>query len=294
MAGRARGYPSEAIEQLRERLHYPPDEAARLAVNPTPDGPPPSRWTLRGVRASITWLNEYSLSGVWRVLQAAGLQLRQGRPRLFSPDPEYAEKQAYLLDCLRLTATQPDENVLLFLDEMGFFRWADPAPDWMPAAPLPARTVQSADNNRQWRIVGVLNALSGQVNYLDNYIVGRKALQQFYPVIVQAYPRAQRIFVVQDNWSIHSHDDVLSVVAQFPQLELVWLPTYAHWLNPIEKLWRWLRQTVLHLHQYATDFQLLLSHVRTFLDQFADGSFDLLCYVGLLGNGKLASAIHLE
>lgn len=294
MAGLGGGYPSEAAEELRERLQYPPGEAARIEVNPTPDGPRLSRWTLRGIRASMEWLNEYSLSGVWRVLQAADIQLRQGRPRLFSPDPEYAEKEAYILECLRLTATHPDEYVLLFLDEMGFFRWADPAPDWMSATPLPARTVQSADNNRQWRIVGVLNALSGQVNYLDNYIVGRKVLQQLYPLIVQAYPTAERIFVVEDNWSIHTHDDVLSVVKQFPQVELVWLPTYAHWLNPIEKLWRWLRQTVLHLHPYATDFQLLLGHVRAFLDQFANGSLDLLRYVGLLGDGKLASAIHLK
>jgi hypothetical protein len=70
------------------------------------------------------------------------------------------------------------------------------------------------------------------------------------------------------------------------------IPTYAPWLNPIEKLWRWLRQDVLRLHQWADDWPMLLSQVHAFLDQFAHGSRDLLRYVGLLGDGKLATALH--
>jgi hypothetical protein len=72
----------------------------------------------------------------------------------------------------------------------------------------------------------------------------------------------------------------------------VWLPTYAPWLNPIEKLWRWLRQDVLKMHRLAAYWPELRRRVNTFLDQFADGSADLLRYVGLSGDGKLASAIR--
>jgi hypothetical protein len=48
---------------------------------------------------------------------------RWARPARFSPDPAYLEKQAHLLNCLRAMARQPDQLVLVFLDEMGFFRW---------------------------------------------------------------------------------------------------------------------------------------------------------------------------
>jgi hypothetical protein len=153
-----------------------------------------------------------------------------------------------------------------------------------------------ADNNRQWRLIGALNALSGQVTYLDldNYIVGRRQVAELYQLIDHAYPLAlaQRIFVVQDNWSIHTHPDALSVLDSLPRLQTVSLPTYAHWLNPIEKLWRWLRQDVLRLHRWAADWPTLLSQVHAFLDQFAHGSPDLLRYVGLLGDGKLAAALR--
>ena len=59
------------------------------------------------------------------------------------------------------------------------------------------------------------------------------------------------------------------------------LPTYASWTNPIEKLWRWLRQEVLHLHRLADRLEELRAEVRRFLDRFALGSLELLRYVGL-------------
>jgi hypothetical protein len=43
------------------------------------------------------------------------------------------------------------------------------------------------------------------------------------------------IYVVQDNWSIRHHAEVEAALSDLPQIEPVWLPTYAPWLNPIEK-----------------------------------------------------------
>lgn len=280
-------------DELLDRLRQGPGEEARQEAMPTETGPLPSRWTLRTIRVSIEWLADYSLSGVSRVLARQGLALRSGRVQLFSPDPAYADKEAHLLVCLAEAAQYPEEVILLFMDEMGYYRWPVAALDWMADVPEPVRVAACADNNKQWRIIGVLNALTGQVNYLDNYIVGRKVVGEMYQVIDQFYPTARRIYVVQDNWSIHSHTDVLAVVDALPRIEPVWLPTYAPWLNPIEKLWRWLRQDVLKLHRLADDWPELQRRVNAFLDQFATGSHDLLRYVGLLGDGTLAQALRV-
>ena len=51
------------------------------------------------MRVSVEWLTEYTLSGVWRVLQACGLGLHGGRARLVSPDPDYRRKVRYLHRC---------------------------------------------------------------------------------------------------------------------------------------------------------------------------------------------------
>lgn len=289
--GRHRGTPVVRRAELAERLLHTPGEEAQREIAPTADGPPPSRWTLRAVRATFRWAREMSLSGVWRALRQAGLRLRRGRIRQYSPDPEYAPKRAQVLHCLRDAATHPNAVVLLFLDEMGFYRWPEPAVDWSAAAPaLAPCAARGGPNNKQWRIIGALNALTGQVTYRDAYIIGREKVAAFYTYLVATYPQARRIFVVQDNWSIHHHPDVRTACEALPQIEPVWLPTYAPWLNPIEKLWRWVRADVLAFHRLASDWDALRARVTAFLDQFAPGSDDLLRYVGLLGDGCLATA----
>jgi transposase len=280
----------EAVrEELQEILHAGPGEAARREVAVGAGGPAPSRWTLRTIRASVDWLTEYTMSGVWRVLQTCGLGLHTSCARLFSPDPDYKKKVRWLHRCLRDAARHPETVVALFLDEFGYQRWPEVAPTWG----LEAAVAPRAGNNQQWRTIGALNALTGQVNYLDGYIVGRQQVRQFYSHLDRAYPKkVGLIYVIQDNWNIHTHPDVLSALEKYPRIRPVWLPTYAPWLNPIEKLWRWLRQDILKMHRWVEDWPHVKQRVHEFLEQFAHGSAALLRYVGLKGKGKLARMLN--
>jgi hypothetical protein len=283
----------DRTEELQERLRHAPGEEARQAVAPTPTGPAPSRWSLKAVRATFPWLQATSLSGVWRLLQRCDLRLRSARVRQYSPDPEYGAKEARLLSGLHEAAVHPTEVALVFLDEMGYYRWPEAANAWSPRSPTPSPTPAPAGpNNKQWRVIGALNAVTGQVDYLENYVVGRRQVIQFYRQLDQRYGQVRRLYVVQDNWSIHQHPDVLEALTGLPRIAPIWLPTYAPWLNPIEKLWRWLRQDQLYLHRLADDWTMLRRRVNAFLDQFAIGSHAVLRYVGLLGEGKLARALQ--
>ena len=149
-----------------------------------------------------------------------------------------------------------------------------------------------AGNHQQWRTIGALNARTGQVNYLDGYIVGRQQVIQFYSHLDRAYPEVDLIYVIQDNWNIHTHPDVLTALDDYPRIKPVWLPTYAPWLTPIEKLWRWLRQDVLKMHRWVEDWPRVKQRVHDFLAQFAHGSSALLRSVGLIGKGQLATVIN--
>jgi len=293
-AGFDREVRSDREQTVGERLHQPPGAEAREELGLAPPSAPPSRWSLRTLRASVATLADYSLSGVWRLLQRLHVQRRRLRDHLYSPDPDYSTKVAHLERCLREAVRWPQDVVLLFLDEMGYYRWPGGASDWMLAAPgVSACALHKAGStNRQQRVIGALNACTGQVEYLDNYLVGRQQVSAFYRRLDHVYPLARRIYVVQDHWSIHHHDDVLAALRQAPRLEPVWLPTDAPWLNPIEKLWHWLRRDLLKGHRFADDWPQLRQQVNTFLDQFAHGSPALLRSVGLVGDGHLAYVLR--
>src|SRR6187431_2239892 len=114
------GWGFDHSDELITRLQHAPGEQARQELAATPDGPTPSRWTLRGIRATFPWLKNYTLSGVWRLLHRHGLHIRAARVRQPSPDPEYAAKLDHLLACLCDAAAHPGEVELVVLDAMGY------------------------------------------------------------------------------------------------------------------------------------------------------------------------------
>jgi hypothetical protein len=253
------------------------------------------------------WLKLTSLGGLSRLLKRLDIGLKRGRQYIHSPDPQYAEKVAYLQTCTQQVLADPEHYVLVYLDEFSFYRQPSLDKDYCAkhtsTIPLARRSVRS---NTVCRGIGSLNALTGQLTYAQHSRLSTHRIVQFYHQLARVYPQATTIFVVQDNWAVHYHPDILKALCpqrspfrplispswqpmyaapiqtgQLP-IQMLFLPTYAPWLNPIEKLWRWLRQTVLHLHRFADQWPQLKQRVFDFMIQFQHGSSDLLRYVGLL------------
>ncbi len=289
------GYRGPNLEDRRaeveDRLRQPPEGTCLDPVVTSP-ALTPCRYRLEVVRATFDWMGEYSLSGVWRLLNRLGIGWKHGYINYWSPDPDYQSKVRLIQKCLKIVVADPRHNAAVFMDEMSYHRWPTPAADWCPQADGAPRAVHGNCNNTQWRVIGGLNAYTGQVTYRQNYIVGRAQVILFHQQLYEQYHHMDHLFVIGDNWNVHTHPEVQAAVADLPNVTLVWLPTYACWLNPIEKLWKWLRQVVLHRHRMSDRWPELKQRVGRFLDQFRDGSDELLRYVGLLGQGRFAKILH--
>lgn len=243
---------------------------------------------------------------MWQLLDRLDIGYKRGRDYVYSPDPYYWPK-LHQIELAQLRAwCDPEQYVLLYLDELTYYRQPSLARAYDLVGhhqPLARRSYQG---DSSFRIIGAVNALTGQLTYRQASKISLPLLSNFYAAIQADYPQASQIYVVLDNWPVHFHPDVLArlqpqqwpwppklpakwptqpsakaVKANLP-LQLLGLPTYASWLNPTEKLWRWLKQEVLHLHPYANDWAGLKQRVADFLAQFRTGSLDLLRYSGLL------------
>lgn len=294
---------------------FPPLEASQarhtlldvLAHDPRQVGLNHTRWTLDALGTTCVWLPPRSRSGIWRMLDALAIHVVRAREHLHSPDPDYDAKQAWIARCRAEVETAAGRIVLLYQDELTFYRQPTLAPDWVARGTQP-RAERSYRKNTRTRLAGTLDATSGRVTILRRSRIGVAELVAFYQQVVAAYPGVTRLYLVQDNWPVHFHPDLLVALepqeTPFPLHQLSWspqpsprarerwsqlhlpiqllpLPTYASWLNPIEKLWRLLKHEVLHLHRLADDLLALRALVDAFLAQFAHGSPDLLRYVGL-------------
>lgn len=238
-----------------------------------------ARWRLADLRVAVPALAGYGLTGLSALVRRLKIGRRRGRLRLHSPDVAYREKVAWIERARAAAVADPDHVRLLYGDEVSLYRQPTLAPLYAPRGEEPTRTLSHRSNTR-YRVSGALDALSGQVVWSGRSAMTVKALRQFLRRLRAAYP-THVLLLVWDNWPVHQHPDVLAEAAALG-IQLLWLPTYAPWLNPIEKLWRWLKQDRLHQHRLADDWPALKATANAFLDQFATGSDALLRYVGLL------------
>lgn len=273
---------------------------------PSTFGKSRSRWSLSLIIDVCKWLQANTTSGLSKLLKRLGISYKRGRSYIYSPDPYYQSKMDRIALCLLKTWYEPEKYVFLYQDEFTYYRQPTLDRDYEQMGDFQPLARRSYSSDNAFRGVGALNAITGQVTYRQSWKVGIKQLTQFYDAIVADYPRAITIYMVQDNWPIHFHPDVLAYLQpqdfEFPvrvssrwsdkpspkakignlPIKIVQMPTYASWANPIEKLWKWVRQTVIHLHRLSDDWSTLKQRIWDFILPFKRGSDELLRYVGLL------------
>jgi hypothetical protein len=296
-------------------VHTQP-EAAKEAIlhvvrrDPHQFGYPRARWTLALLRTECDWLHVAGDASLAALLQRLGISYKRGRDYVHSPDPDYPAKLQHVEQIVAATRASAGRLVALYLDELTYYRQPTLAPAYEATGRSQPRAVRSHRANTPTRLVGALNVVDGRTVYRQASHLGIAELVAFHRQMCQSYPEAERLYVIEDNWPIHFHPDVLVALEEQENpwpfyrprnwslapsakarakwgswelpIQLVPLPTYASWTNPIEKLWRWLKQEVLHLHRCADDLDHLRGEVCSFLDRFTYGSPELLRYVGLV------------
>lgn len=278
-------------------------------VGMSPDTIPgqPTRWTLRHLRTSVPWLANISVPGVHQLISRLGISYKRGRTYIHSPDVEYKQKMICVAQVLDAVKQNPETHVAFYQDEFSFHRYPTVAKDWTQRGTKKPLARQGLGSDQTCYGIGALNAHTGDVIYQQVESATVLATHEFYTEVYHRYPNAEHIYIIQDNRPVHLHERLLEAllpqtssfnkplppswlekgstkIAKLDQLpiEILQLPTYAPWTNPIEKLWRWVRQSVLHLHRLTDDWKNLQQRVMAFMEQFKGGSKQLLRYVGLL------------
>lgn len=241
-----------------------------------------SRWTLDALQQIEPLWAAYSLSGLWRLLRGLGIRYKRGRHYVHSPDPDYISKRDAAQKWVEKARKDPDKVITYYLDEFSFYRQPTVAQTWYPAGHAQPLACRSHRSNVYHRVLGALNAATGEVVFRMARKTGVAFICRFLRHLRQIDPDADEIIVILDNWyNVHDHPDVQETARQ-EGITLAYLPTYAPWLNPIEKLWRKAYQEVLHLHRYSDRWSELKQRMHAFFGAYSEPSSELLRYVGLL------------
>lgn len=247
-----------SVDYVRDVIHAFNDRGFD-ALDPKWSGGPPTRFdgpTRTKIRAiawcdprflgqpfstwSLTKLRDYLLATkvvaaisretLRRILHEGGVTWQQTKTWKTSNDPDFSTKLARILD---LYDHPPADGRVVCVDEFGPLNLQPrPGKAWRPAtSPRRLRATYHRTDGVRHMVAG-LDLTTGKLFYR---IRDRKRWTEFlaFCKTLRARWPTDKLYLIVDNFSPHKHAHVTAWCAA-NQVELVFLPTYASWLNWIE------------------------------------------------------------
>lgn len=98
--------------------------------------------------------------------------------------------------------------------------------------------------------------IEGKLHFQGDSMLNAQATISFLDKIEKAYPAKRKIHIFLDNARYYKNQAVKKYL-EGSKIQLHFLPPYSPNLNPIERLWKWLKQRVIYntYYEYFDDFR---------------------------------------
>jgi transposase len=222
-----------------------------------------THWSTRSL-ASATGMSQSAVSRIWR---AFGLKPHLVDSFKLSPDPLFIDK---VRDVVGLYLNPPDAAVVLCVDEKSQIQALDRTAPILPLIPgTPQRRTHDYKRNGTTNLYAALDVASGKV--IADLTPRHRAeeFRRFLNLIDNSVPEGLDVHVIIDNNSTHKTPSIQRWLLRHPRFTLHFTPTYASWLNLVERWFaeltnRWLRRGT---HHSTRD---LVASIRTWIQMWND------------------------
>lgn len=220
------GRPRKTTPEQRERI------VAVARTRPDHQGVPLTRWSLPKLRAHLAAIGiDLSEEALRQTLIGAGLSHQRTRSWKWSPDPDFQFKAERVLSLYR---AKPEDSVVVCFDEMGPVQLIPHhGSGWAPAR-RPERL--RATYSKKMGVRYLFGAYDVHADRLHGRLRTHKnsvEVLAFYRQIRMRYDPRLRIYLIADNLSTHKTPAIREWASK-ANVELVFTPTYASFLNRIE------------------------------------------------------------
>lgn len=177
-----------------------------------------------------------------------------------------------------LRRAQERNALLLFGDEASFPQWGTLTYTWARRGQQPK--VKTSGKRKGYKVFGLIEYFTGCLFYQGQE--GRLNSTTSITFLKRVLEQTTRpIILIQDGARYHTSAETKAFFAQqTARLQVVQLPTYSPDYNPIEKLWKKIKQQDTHLHYFPT-FEALTEKVEQALLKFTNTPEEILALCGL-------------
>jgi transposase len=177
-----------------------------------------------------------------------------------------------------LRKAQAQNALLLFGDEASFPQGGTLTYTWARRGQQPM--VKTSGKRKGYKVFGLIDYCTGCFFYQGQE--GRLNSAAYIAFLRRGLAHTtQPIVLIQDGAKYHTSAETKALFAQqTARLQVVQLPTYSPDYNPIEKLWKKIKQQETHLHYFPT-FEALTEKVEQALLTFANIPEEILALCSL-------------
>lgn len=220
-------------------------------TGPTAHNLPGHGWTLKKLRRWLgkTWNRVASRTTLQALLKTAGLTWKKCKKLLGKRDSE--KRQAFLKQLEELYQRVVNRDiVLIYVDESHFHRDLETGYTWGPIGKRIWRVSDCAPLSDRINWYGAYNFSDGECLIWAEGACNKESTAEFL-VRIKEWIKAsgRQVVVIWDGAPWHRAKMVMET-AKEAGIEIVQLPGYSPDLNPIEGLWKWMREGVTQLCCY--------------------------------------------
>ncbi len=177
---------------------------------------------------------------------------------------------------LRLAREQ--NALLLFGDEASFPQWGTLSYTWARRGQQPQ--VRTSGKRKGYKVFGLIDYFTGRFfHQATSERLTSLTYQQFLTHVLEQ--TTQPIILIQDGARYHTSAAMKEFFARHAdRLTVAQLPSYSPDLNPIEKLWKKVKQAETHLVYFAT-YEALTAKVDSALVKFTNRHEEVLALFGI-------------
>jgi transposase len=225
---------SQEAKEVPRLLSWQRSLLALLKRTPHAFGWCRTRWSCQTLALQLAAGRGYRVSRetIRRTLHQVGYTWKRARHAARDDDPQRVSKLARIR---HLVETLPKQAALFFADELDIHLLPKLGYEWMLRGTQ--SEVMTPGTNRKSYLAGALNFVTGRMRH----VVGERKNRWLFIELLKAIERAcpavkcARIYVVVDNYRIHTAKAVQAWLSQHPRFEVVFLPSYCPRANPIER-----------------------------------------------------------
>ena len=129
------------------------------------------------------------------------------------------------------------------------------------------KEVCANSGRKRLNLSGAIDIISQKLHIQEDKTLNAESTVAFLKKIEEAYPTKSKIHLFCDNASYYKNKAVVAYLNE-SKIEMHFLPPYSPNLNPIERLWKWMRERVMY-NTYYECFENFKSAIIGFLESLS-------------------------